>query len=88
MLLLACAAADPCAAMCDAAQVRFEACLDEQGQEYGAEVGYESAADYANGCATYAWELEALGLADTCEARRATFADGTCADYHAAWEIE
>lgn len=84
LLLLACAP-DDCAAMCDAALVRFEACLEERGEAWGPEVGYTDAADYENWCATYTWELRQLGEADTCAEKLPMFEDGTCDDYDAAW---
>lgn len=90
LLLAGCgdSAAVACSEMCDAALDRFEACLDESGQDWGASVGYESPTDHANACETFAWELRELGQGDSCAARRATFADGTCDDYYDAWEVE
>jgi len=89
LLLAACADTDVvvCSAMCDAALDRFEACLDEGGQDWGASVGYENPTDYTNACETFAWELRELDQADSCAARRATFEDGTCDDYYDAWEV-
>lgn len=84
LLLLACAP-DDCDALCDAALVRFEACLAERGETWGPSVGYTDAADYANWCATYAWELRQLGEADTCAETRTTLEGGTCEDAAAAW---
>lgn len=83
-LLLACAPG-ACEAMCAAALDRFEACLDERGLEWGPAVGYTDAADYADGCATYTWELAQLGRTDECAEKLPVFADGTCEDYDAAW---
>lgn len=83
-----CAPSDACPAMCVAARDRFEACLDAEGLTYGESVGYESAADYEDWCDTFSWELRALSQADSCAARLPIFEEGTCADYHDAWEVE
>lgn len=85
LLLLGCAD-DACVAMCDAGLERFEACLEEDGQQWGESVGYADAADYRDWCETYTWELQTLGEADTCASRRDALVSGTCDDYGAAWD--
>lgn len=83
-LLLACSP-DACDAMCDAALVRYEACLAEWGLEWGASVGYADASDYRNWCDTWSWEARQLGEADQCEEVRTALLEGTCDDYPDAW---
>lgn len=86
LLLMACAPADDCDAMCVAARERFSGCMEESGLEWGASVGYADAADYDDWCATYTWELRQLGRADACAERLPVFEGGTCDDYYDAWE--
>lgn len=85
LLALGCAPADRCDAMCDAALARFSACMEERGLTWGASVGYADAEDYANWCDTWAWEQRQLGEEAVCEEREATFRDGDCDAYYAAW---
>lgn len=84
-LLLGCGPDPACVAMCEAAESRYTTCLADAGLDWGAEVGYQSAADYANWCATWVWEMEQTGGDPACAARRRVFATGTCADYYESW---
>lgn len=84
-LLLACAPADSCAAMCDAALARYSTCLEERGLSWGPQVGYDGPEDYANWCDTWAWEQRQLGEEAVCDDKLPTFRDGDCDAYYAAW---
>lgn len=83
LLLLGCAE-DACDAMCDAALDRYEICMAERGLAWG--MAYADAADYRDACATWVWERRQLGEPDTCAEMEATFTDGDCAAYDAAWQ--
>ena len=85
LLLLGCGPPDACDAMCDAALVRYAACLEEAGLEWGPSVGYTDPADYTNWCETWSWEARQLDEAGTCAEKREVFLEGTCDDYWAAW---
>lgn len=85
LLSIACAPPDACDALCDASLDAFSACLYARGQDWGPDVGYEDAADYADWCATYTWELRQLGESDTCDARLDALAEGGCDGHAAAW---
>jgi hypothetical protein len=85
VLLLACAPPDECDAMCDAALDRYGACIEENGLEWGESVGYTSPADFTTWCETWTWEARQLDEAGSCVTKLATFEEGTCADYYAAW---
>lgn len=82
LLLLACAD-DPCVAMCDAAETRYEGCMEERGLSWG--MSYADATDYVDGCSTWVWEERQLGQEPACPAMTTTFESGTCEDYDAAW---
>lgn len=82
ILLWGCAA-DRCEAMCDAAILRYEACMEERGLSWGD--AYADEADYRDWCDTWSWEQRQLGTADRCEENEAVFESGNCAEYDAAW---
>jgi hypothetical protein len=84
-LLLACAPDDACDAMCDAARVTFEACMEERGLTYGESVGYVDAADYDDWCDTWSWETRILEEQATCADKLAVFETGDCDAYYEAW---
>lgn len=84
-LLLGCAPDDGCAATCDVALARYEACLPEWGLEWG--VAYEDAADFRNWCDTWAWEQRQLGQADRCAEVTGALEDADCMGYAAAWSV-
>ena len=84
-VLLGCGPPDRCDEMCIVALDRFSACLEEDGLDWGPEVGYADAVDYENACATWSWEARQLGTADTCDAKLTVFRDGDCDAYRAAW---
>lgn len=86
--LLACTPDDTCVEMCQAALDRYGTCIEEAGLSWGEEVGYTSEADFVGWCETWVWEARQTGLSETCEEKRATFEDGSCADYYAAWAIQ
>jgi hypothetical protein len=89
VLLVACAADDPCAPMCAAATDALSACLDADGLDWAA-AGYADAADHRDACETWAWAQRQLardaGGADVdgaCAAREAELVDGGCDAYSA-----
>jgi hypothetical protein len=86
LLVLGCPAQDDCAAMCDAAEGRYESCMAERGLAWGD--AYEDEQDYRNWCDTWAWEARQLGEADRCAAMLPAMEEGTCEDYDAAWSLE
>lgn len=82
-LLLSCAPPDACDVMCDAALVRYEGCMEEQGLEWGNNFADE--ADFHDWCDTWSWEQRQLGEEGRCEDMTPVFEDGTCAEWFDAW---
>jgi hypothetical protein len=82
-LLQSCTHTDSCAAMCQSALDRYEGCMEERGLEWG--MAYEDEADHLNFCETWVWEQEQLGTPPDCPAMQATFDEGDCEEYDAAW---
>lgn len=82
-LLQACTYTDPCESMCSSALTRYEGCMEERGLEWG--MAYADEEDYLNFCETWVWEQGQLGAEPDCPAMQATFDDGTCEEYDAAW---
>jgi hypothetical protein len=89
VVLAGCGSPDECPAMCAAARERYAGCIDAAGQAWGGDgVGYASAADYDDWCATWTWEVRELGEEAQCADKRPIFEDGTCEDYYDAWSGE
>jgi hypothetical protein len=85
--LLAGCADPPCARMCEAAEARVAGCLDAQGQTWD-DLGFAGVTDFRDFCAAWVEEARALDADDRCDTMRATFEDGTCADWPAAFAVE
>ncbi len=79
---------DPCETLCVHAEEKFSACLAESGLEWGASVGFTSAADFQDWCDTYVWEEQELGREGWCDDRQAIIDDGDCAAWYTAWGEE
>jgi hypothetical protein len=83
----ACAPADRCAPMCEAAADLYGGCLRDWGADWEA-AAYADEADFFDACTTWAWEMEQLeqeadragATADVCAEREAAFVaeDATC----------
>ena len=68
LLLLACAEADPCPAMCVAAADTYGECLETQDLDWSA-AGYADRRDFIDACETWAWEQRVLEEAEDAPGR-------------------
>ena len=84
LIFLACAS-DPCADYCRAAEDFFAACVRSEGPEWSAPLGYANAADFANACDTWSWELARLDQTSACKLGRLDTL--TCDDIFLLWEL-
>jgi hypothetical protein len=89
LALLAGCGPDPCPAMCEEAATRYQACLAADGLDWEA-AGYAGRDDFADACATWAWEQRLLAhdvgepasdVDALCEDYREVAVIGTCEDF-------
>lgn len=75
---------DACEAMCDAAEARVAACLEDDGRTWS-DLGWSDVTDFRDFCATWVEEARAVEQEDTCPEMTSTFEEGTCSAWPSAF---